>query len=99
VSTTWEARDCGSDALSEQDRRVDCAAWLAAAGFADIAVVEQPMWMEMERALWVESADLDTAGDDALASLHDEAVAMLPLVPITRRVLASATASHSPLAT
>ena len=92
VLTTWQARDGDSEALPERDRRVDCAAWLAAAGFTDIAVVEQPMWMERERALWAEAADLDVGGDDALASLHDEAVAMLPLVSITRRVLASATA-------
>ena len=92
VVTSWEARDRDDDALPEWVRRVDCAAWFAAAGFTDIAVVERPVWEQRERALWAEAAILDPAGDDAVAALRDEAIEELPHVPLTRRVLASATA-------
>ena len=92
VVSSWEARDRDNDALPEWVRRVDCAAWFAAAGFTDIAVVERPAWEQRERALWAEAAILDPAGDDAVASLRDEAIEVLPHVPLTRRVLASATA-------
>ena len=97
VVSCWEARDRDNDALPEWVRRVDCAAWFAAAGFTDIAVVERPAWEQKERALWAEAAILDPAGDDAIASLRDEAIGELPHLPFTRRVLASATApSHRP---
>ncbi len=96
VVTCWEARDRDSDALPEWACRVDCAAWFAAAGFTDVAVVERPAWEQRERALWAEAAVLDPSGDDALASLRDEAIQELPHVPLTRRVLASATAPPHP---
>ena len=96
VVTNWEARDRDNDALPEWVRRVDCAAWFAAAGFTDIAVVERPLWEQQERALWAEAAALDPAGDDAIAALRDEAIEELPHVPLTRRVLASAAAPLRP---
>ena len=83
------------DALPEWVRRVDCAAWFAAAEFTEIAVVERPRWEQRERALWAEAATLDPAGDDAVASLRDEAIEVLPHVPLTRRVLASATVPNT----
>ena len=98
VVTSWEARDGDRDALPEWVHRVDCAQWFAAAGFTDIAVVERPGWEQRERALWVEAAIVDPAGDDAVAALRDEAIEVLPHVPFTRQVLASATAPPHPLA-
>ena len=98
VVTNWEAWDRDSDALPEWVHRVDCARWFAAAGFTDIAVVERPGWEQQERALWAEAANLDPAGDDAVTALRDEAIEELPHVPLTRRVLASATAPPHPLA-
>ncbi len=92
VVTSWEARGRDDDALPECVRRVDCAARFAAAGFIDIAVAERPVWEQRERALWAEAAILDPAGDDAVAALRDEAIEVMPCVPLTRRVLASATA-------
>jgi SAM-dependent methyltransferase len=92
VVTSWEARDRDNVDLPEWVRRVDCTAWFAAAGFTDIAVVERPAWEQKERALFAEAAVLDPAGDDAVASLRDEAIGELPHLPFTRRVLASATA-------
>ncbi len=97
VVSNWEARDRDDDALPEWARRVDCAAWFAAAGFTDTAVVERPAWEQIERALFAEAAVLDPAGDEALASLRDEAIEELPHLALTRRVLASATAPpHHP---
>jgi SAM-dependent methyltransferase len=97
VVTCWEARDRENDILPEWVRRVDCAAWFAAAGFADIVVVERPAWERAERALFEAAAGLDPAGDDALVALRDEAIEVLPDLPHTRRVLASATAPpHRP---
>ena len=94
VVSNWEARDRDNASLPEWVRRVDCAGWFAAAGFTDIAVVERPQWEQKEQALFAEAAILDPAGDDAIASLRDEAIEELPHVPLTRRVLASATAPH-----
>ena len=92
VVTAWEAVDRDGDALPDRSGGVDCAAWFDAAGFSDISVVERPAWFQTEQALWAEAVVLDATGDDALASLRDEAVTMLPLVRLTRRVLGSATA-------
>jgi ubiquinone/menaquinone biosynthesis C-methylase UbiE len=100
VVTNWEARDRDNDTLPEWVRRVDCAGWFAAAGFIDIAVVERQEWEQKERALWAAAAAVDPAGDEAVASLRDEAIEEMPHVPLTRRVLASATApSHRALPT
>ena len=96
VVSGWEARDRDDGALPDWVRRFDCAAWFATAGFIDIAVVERPVWEQRERALWSEAAILDPAGDDAVASLRDEAIEVMPHVPLTRRVLASATAPPHP---
>ncbi len=98
VVSTWEARDRDNDILPEWVRRVDCATWFAAAGFVDIVVAERPAWEQRERTLWAEAAILDPAGDDAVASLRAEAIEVMPHVPLTRRVLASATAPAQPVA-
>ena len=94
VVTNWEARDRDNDALPGWVRRVDCASWFAAAGFTDVAVDEKPLWEQREQALFAAAAGLDPAGDDAIAALRDEAIGELPHLPFTRRVLASATATH-----
>ncbi len=98
VVSNWEARDRDNDALPEWVRQVDCAGWFAAAGFIDVVVIERPGWEQRERALWAEAAMLDPAGDNAVAALRDEAIQQTPHVPLTRRVLASATAPPRALA-
>jgi SAM-dependent methyltransferase len=92
VITTWEAVDRDDETMPDGMRRVDCAAGFAAAGFTDIAVVQRRAWIDSERALWLEAAALDPAGDEALASLHEEAVTVLPQLERARRLLASGTA-------
>jgi SAM-dependent methyltransferase len=94
VVTNWEAGDRDNETLPEWVRRVDCAAWLASAGFVDIVVVERPLWSQREAALFTEAANLDPDGDDAIAALRDEALSELPHLPVTRRVLASATTAR-----
>ena len=60
--------------------------------------LERPVWEQRERALWAEASTLDPAGDDAVAALRGEAIEVMPCVPLTRRVLASATAPLLPVA-
>jgi SAM-dependent methyltransferase len=92
VLTSWEAVDRDDDRLPERRRSVDLAGDLAAAGFAEIDVVERPDWRARELALWQEAAALDPGTDPALGSLHDEALKVLELPHLGRRVMASATA-------
>jgi SAM-dependent methyltransferase len=73
VVSNWEARDRDNDALPEWVRRVDCTAWLTAAGFTDVAMVEGPLWAQLELALFGEAANLDPGGD-----VTDERVDHLP---------------------
>ena len=94
VVTSWEARDRDNDALPGWVRRVNCAAWFTAAGFTNIAIDDKPLWEQQEQALFAAAAVVDPAGDDAVAALRDEATGELPHLPFTRRVLASATATH-----
>lgn len=91
VLTCWEARRPGDSQLPERLRRVDLAAGLRAAGFADVEVSERTGWRARERAMWQEAAALDPGDDPALRSFHDEGVQSLRF-PLLRRVMATATA-------
>jgi SAM-dependent methyltransferase len=91
VLTSWEPFDRTDERLSTRLRRVDLAAGLRQAGFADVEVRDRPSWMARERALWEEAAALDPGDDPALWSLHDEGVRSLDWGPLLRRVLAVAT--------
>ena len=71
---------------------MDLGAGLAGVGFADIEVRERPGWRDQERAMWEEAAALDPGDDPALRALHEEGVRSLPVLDLTRRVMASATA-------
>ena len=92
VLTNWEPRDPGDERLLARLRRVDLGAGLAGAGFADIEVRERPGWRDHERAMWEEAAALDPGDDPALRAFHEEGVSSLPMLDLTRRVMASATA-------
>jgi SAM-dependent methyltransferase len=92
VLTSWEAVDRQDSRLPERIRKVDLRAGLGEAGFVDVAVQERPDWWSVETAMWAEAAALDPGEDAALRALHDEGVKVLPLRPLTRRVIASATA-------
>jgi SAM-dependent methyltransferase len=91
VLTSWEAVDRDDERLPERRRAVDLNGDLGAAGFVGIEVVERPDWRAKELALWQEAAALDPGTDAALRSLHDEALKVLELPDLSRRVMASAT--------
>lgn len=92
VLTNWEPREPGDERLPARLRHVDLRAGLAGAGFGDIEVRERPGWRDHERAMWEEAAALDPGDDPALRSFHEEGVRSLPILDLTRRVMASATA-------
>jgi len=91
--TTWEALDRSDERVAPLIRALDTRSGLADAGFVDIDVREQPQWRSTERALWEEVARLDPGDDPALRSLHDGGVRVLSAFQLTRRILATATAS------
>jgi len=92
VLTNWEPRHPGDERLPDRLRHVDLRAGLAAAGFGEIEVRERPGWRDRERAMWQEAAALDPGGDPALRAFHEEGVRSLPILDLTRRVMATATA-------
>jgi SAM-dependent methyltransferase len=92
VLTNWEPRNPGDERLPARLRQVDLRAGLAGAGFGDIEVRERPGWRAGERAMWEEAAALDPGDDPALRAFHEEGVRSLPMLGLTRRVMASATA-------
>jgi SAM-dependent methyltransferase len=89
--TCWEPFDHADERLSPRLRRVNLAAGLRQAGFADAEVRDRPSWLACEHALWEEAAALDPGDDPALRSLHQEAVRSLEWAGLIRRVLAVAT--------
>jgi SAM-dependent methyltransferase len=92
VLTNWEPREPGDERLLARLRHVDLRAGLAGAGFADIEVRERPGWRAQERAMWEEAAALEPGDDPALRAFHEEGVRSLPILDLTRRVMASAAA-------
>jgi len=92
VLTGWEAVDGNDGRVSSRLRNVSIGNGLAAAGFDDVEVREQPAWRDSERAMWEEAAGLDPGGDPALQSLHHEGVRVLANFDLIRRVMATATA-------
>jgi ubiquinone/menaquinone biosynthesis C-methylase UbiE len=91
VLTCWEPRDHHDDRLPARLRGVDLAAGLAAGGFVDVRVEEQPTWQKAEQAMWHEAATLDPGDNAALQSFHDEGVRSLETFDLLRRVSATAT--------
>lgn len=92
VLTNWEPREPGDERLPARIRQVGLRAGLAAAGFGDIEVLERPGWRDRERAMWKQAAALDPGDDPALRAFHEEGVRSLPILDLTRRVMATATA-------
>jgi SAM-dependent methyltransferase len=92
VLTCWEALDPEDDRLPVRAKRVDLAAGLLAAGFAQVEVRDRLGWRASERAMWEEAATLDPSGDPALQSLHDEGIRVLATFDLTRRAMATAIA-------
>lgn len=92
VLTCWEAARRDDEAIPQRIRDVDLLSGLTAAGFTEVAVAGRPDWLDRERAMWTEAAELDPGGDPALQSLHDEGVEVLGMGDVLVRVIASATA-------
>ena len=92
VLTCWEPREPGDERLPARLRHVDLAAGLTAAGFGEVEVRDRPLWRARERAMWAEAAALDPGDDPALVSFHNEALRSPVVIPLTRRVMATATA-------
>lgn len=90
--TGWEATDRHDERVGSKRRQADYGAALKAAGFTDIEVRERPVWRARERSLWEEAAALDPGDDPALRSFHAEGLSALDTFPLSRRVLATATA-------
>jgi SAM-dependent methyltransferase len=88
VLTGWEALDRADDRVPARLRRMNFAAALAGAGFAEVQVLDRSMWRERERAMWEDAAALDPGSDPSLQSFHDEGVRVLETFPLIRRVLA-----------
>lgn len=88
--TMWEALDRSDERVPALIRVVDPGTALERAGFVDVEVSDRPHWRPPERALWEEAAELDPGDSPALRSLHDEAVRVLPVFDLTRRILATA---------
>jgi SAM-dependent methyltransferase len=91
--TVWEALDPADERVPELIRAVDPRTALERAGFVDVEIRDRPQWRPPERRVWDEAAELDPGDSPALRSLHDEAVRVLPMFDLTRRVLATASVS------
>ena len=85
--TCWEPADRADERIPPRIRRVNLAADLRQAGFADVEVRDRPSWLAREREMWEEAVALDPGDDPALRSFHDEGVRSLEWGPLFRRVL------------
>jgi ubiquinone/menaquinone biosynthesis C-methylase UbiE len=95
VLTNWQPKVPGDSRLSARSR-INWSQLLGGAGFADIAVEEQPEWHDLYTRVYRTALDLGDPGDDSnLASLQDEARRRLPLAGLLRRVVVTATAPGS----
>lgn len=98
VVTGWQAHDVDDDAIPVRMRH-DLAAAATAAGFRDATVTDQPGWAAAERRMWELALAADPDGDDAVASMQQEAHRVLAVADALRRVSLTATApgaNHTP---
>lgn len=88
VLTSWQAADSACDQrLPDRIRRLDLHRDLTTAGLAAVEVLDRPSWGRREADLWTAAAQLDPGGDHALASLREDAMQLLPMIPALRRVM------------
>jgi SAM-dependent methyltransferase len=92
VLTNWIPLVPADPRLPARIGGLDLAVALEAGGFADVEILDRPAWTDAERALWTEAQALDPGDDPGLRSLHEESHQVLPMLDLTRRVLAVATA-------
>lgn len=92
VVTCWEASGPEADQLPERIRQLDLHAALSEGGFEHVEVAERPGWLDRERRHWDAARDIDPGNDVGLQGLREEAEELLPMIPLMRRVLATATA-------
>jgi len=95
VLTGWEPIDRNDERVSDRIRQADLATFLSKAGFIEVEVLDRPSWRTCELTMWEEAAELDPGEDAALRALHDEALDVLPIQDLTRRIMARATAPRT----
>ncbi|WP_147455070.1 class I SAM-dependent methyltransferase [Saccharothrix australiensis] len=91
VLTCWEARLLGDACVVERFATLRCGEVLRAAGFADVEVVERPAWEERRRAVYDAALALGPSEDVGLSMIQAEGRDALQEMPLTRRVLVTAT--------
>jgi SAM-dependent methyltransferase len=88
--TNWQARN-RDDTQLPGPLRVDWAATLRSAGFANVVVEGRPEWHQRVTRVFEVALELGDPGEDAgLASLQEEARRNLPLADLADRVVATA---------
>ncbi len=91
VLTCWEARTLGDVGVPERFANLDCGRVLRDAGFVDVDVAERPEWDRRRQAVYEAVLEADPSDDPGLTVIQTEARTVLPTMPLTRRVLVTAT--------
>lgn len=92
--TNWEPRPGAVEDLPVAFARLDFDALLRAAGFIEVQVVERDAWHQRSRAVFQCVLAAGPTDDPAVERLRAEANRMLPLLPLLRRVLVTASRPH-----
>ena len=91
VLTNWQPRSPADSRLPSR-LRIDWAATLGSAGFAEVRVESRPEWHELFTRVFQVALELGDPGEDVgLASLQDEARRALPMAQLVDRVVGTAT--------
>jgi cyclopropane fatty-acyl-phospholipid synthase-like methyltransferase len=95
VLTNWQPRSPVDPQLPSR-MRIDWAATLRSAGFAEVRVESRPEWHDLFTRVFQVALDLGDPGEDVgLASLQDEARQALPTAHLVDRVVGTATRPDS----
>ncbi|RZU51347.1 methyltransferase family protein [Krasilnikovia cinnamomea] len=86
VFTGWEPRETGDHRLPECFVNLDFGGLLRTAGFDEVAVTHRPDLQRRQQAVFRRALATDPGRDRAMTQLRAEAVRMLPLMPLLRRV-------------
>ena len=92
VLTCWEPLHVDDERLPDRLRTIDLRKGLQSSGFDNVEVRDRPEWRERENAMWREALAVESSGDPALQSFHDEGVRSAENFPLLRRVMAVASA-------
>ena len=91
VLTNWQPRSPADSQLPSR-MRIDWAATLGSAGFADVWVESRLEWHDLFTRVFKVALELGDPGEDVgLASLQDEARRALPMAQLLDRIVGTAT--------